>query len=52
VARHENDSNECFRVEVFIENSRMLLNIDRQFPHRIIRQTLPQLETKFELVEK
>jgi hypothetical protein len=43
---------ECFRLEAFLGNSRLILNIDRQFPHRLIRQILPELEVKFELVKE
>jgi hypothetical protein len=41
---------DCFRVEAFSGNSRLILNIDTQFPHRIIRQITPALEVKSELV--
>jgi hypothetical protein len=41
----------CFRLEAFIGNSRLLLNYDTQFPHRLIRQIFPELEVKFELVK-
>jgi len=43
---------DCFRLEAFLGNSRLILNIDTQFPHRLIRQVLPELEVKFELIEK
>ncbi len=42
---------ECFRLESFLGNSRLILNIDTQFPHRIIRQILPELQVKFELAK-
>jgi hypothetical protein len=42
---------ECFRLESFIGNSRLILNIDTQPPHRIIRQILPELQVKFELAK-
>ncbi|MDZ7363037.1 MAG: DUF3108 domain-containing protein [candidate division KSB1 bacterium] len=42
---------ECFRLESFLGNSRLILNIDTQFPHRMIRQILPALQIKFELAE-
>ncbi|MDZ7290824.1 MAG: DUF3108 domain-containing protein [candidate division KSB1 bacterium] len=40
---------ECFRVEAYAGKTRLILNIDTQFPHRVIRQILPSLEIKFEL---
>jgi hypothetical protein len=42
---------ECFRLESFLGNSRLILNIDTQHPHRIIRQILPELQVKFELAK-
>jgi hypothetical protein len=42
---------ECFRLESFLGNSRLILNVDTQFPHRIIRQILPELQVKFELAK-
>jgi hypothetical protein len=41
---------ECFRVEVFAGNTRLILNVDTQFPHRVIRQFLPALDVKLELI--
>jgi hypothetical protein len=43
-------SYECFRLEAYTGNARLILNIDTQFPHRIIRQIVPSLDVKFELV--
>ena len=43
---------ECYRVEVFIENARWVLNIAVQSPYRIIRQIHPELQVQFELCEK
>jgi hypothetical protein len=40
---------ECFRLEAFTGNARLILNIDTQFPHRIVRQIVPALDVKFEL---
>lgn len=42
----------CFRLETFVGNSRVIINIDTQFPHRVIRQIFPELDVKFELIEK
>jgi hypothetical protein len=41
---------ECFRLEAFAGSARLILDIDTQFPHRIIRQIVPSLDVKFELV--
>ncbi|MGH7599749.1 MAG: DUF3108 domain-containing protein [bacterium] len=41
---------ECFRLEAYTGNARLILNIDTQFPHRIIRQIVPSLDVKFELI--
>lgn len=43
-------SYECFRLEAYTGDARLILNIDSQFPHRIIRQIVPSLDVKFELV--
>jgi hypothetical protein len=43
-------SYECFRLEAYTGNARLILNIDSQFPHRIIQQIVPSLDVKFELV--
>ncbi|MCG3118884.1 MAG: hypothetical protein ALAOOOJD_01169 [bacterium] len=43
---------ECFRLESFVGNSRVMINIDTQFPHRVVRQIFPELQVKFELIEK
>jgi hypothetical protein len=40
---------ECYRLEAFSGNSRLILNLDTQFPHRVIRLILPALEVKLEL---
>lgn len=40
---------ECYRVEVFMENARRVLNISTQSPYRIIRQIYPDLQVQFEL---
>jgi hypothetical protein len=42
----------CYRLEAFTNNSRVILNLDTQFPHRLIRQIMPELEVKFELITK
>jgi hypothetical protein len=41
---------ECFRLEAFAGNARLILDIDTQFPHRVIQQIMPSLDVKFELV--
>jgi hypothetical protein len=43
-------SYECFRLEAYTGNARLILNIDTQFPYRIIRQIVPSLDVKFELI--
>ncbi len=43
-------SYECFRLEAYTGNARLIINIDAKFPHRIIRQIVPALDVKFELV--
>ncbi|MDZ7343562.1 MAG: DUF3108 domain-containing protein [candidate division KSB1 bacterium] len=40
---------ECFRLEVYAGNTRLILNLATQFPHRIIRQIFPALDVKLEL---
>lgn len=41
---------ECFRLEVHAGDARLILNLDTQFPHRIISRILPALGVKLELV--
>lgn len=43
-------SYDCFRLEAYTGNARLILDIDTQFPHRIIQQIVPSLDVKFELV--
>lgn len=43
---------ECYRVEVFIESARWVLNIAAQPPYRIVRQIHPELQVQFELCKE
>jgi hypothetical protein len=40
---------DSYRLETYVGNARLILNIAAKPPHRIVRQILPELEVKFEL---
>jgi hypothetical protein len=40
---------ECYRLEAYAGNARMILCIDTRFPHRIIQQVFPSIDVKLEL---